>query len=124
MKTKRSIAPDTAPDRGPGGSLRFSFRDLAFSFSNQLVHLASGFNLDVHELIRAANHGYPRDVVPLPSPGVGGPCLSKDPYILSALARRDAGEPLSVHGRRINESMHELVAAKVLRKLRRKWYKS
>ena len=33
--------------------------------------------------MKSVNHGYSRNDIPIPSPGVGGPCLSKDPYILS-----------------------------------------
>jgi UDP-N-acetyl-D-mannosaminuronic acid dehydrogenase len=96
-----------------------SFRDLVFAFSNQIVQLATPFNLDVVELIRAANHGYPRDHVPLPSPGVGGPCLTKDPHILvSAAARAGLASTLSAEGRRVNEAMHDLVARALLDELR------
>jgi UDP-N-acetyl-D-mannosaminuronic acid dehydrogenase len=88
-----------------------SFRDLVFAFANQMVQLAQPFNLDVVELIRAANRDYPRDRVPLPSPGVGGPCLTKDPYILASVAER-AGltTTLAASGRAANEAMHGLVA--------------
>ncbi|MDY7092272.1 MAG: nucleotide sugar dehydrogenase [Acidobacteriota bacterium] len=102
-----------------------SFRDLSFAFANQVVQLAAPFNLDAVEVIQAANRGYPRDPVPLPSPGVGGPCLSKDPYILAA-ARQPSGEisstdglTLSELGRRVNESMVQWVATAVLSQLRR-----
>jgi nucleotide sugar dehydrogenase len=96
-----------------------SFRDLVFAFSNQIVQLAKPFNLDVVELIQAANRDYPRDRVPLPSPGVGGPCLTKDPHILASVASRaKIDTTLSAHGREINERMHGLVAEEVLGKLR------
>ncbi|MCK6546322.1 nucleotide sugar dehydrogenase [Myxococcota bacterium] len=97
-----------------------SYRDVIFSFANEMARIAAGFNLDVGEVIRAANHGYPRDPVPLPSPGVGGPCLTKDPYILGSAARRAGLETtLSHHGRRVNEAMHEFVADAVVRELER-----
>lgn len=97
-----------------------AYRDVIFSFANEMAQIASAFNLDAGAVIAAANRGYPRDPVPLPSPGVGGPCLTKDPYILAAAASR-AGlqQTLSHHGRRVNESMHELVAGSVVRELER-----
>jgi nucleotide sugar dehydrogenase len=59
-----------------------SFRDLSFAFSNELALLADKANVDAFDLIRAANEGYPRNPIPLPSPGVGGYCLTKDPILL------------------------------------------
>lgn len=96
-----------------------SFRDLIFAFANEIARVSSVFNLDAVELIRAANRGYPRDPVPLPSPGVGGPCLTKDPYILGAVASRAGLATTLAHlGRATNESMHEFVADAVVRELR------
>lgn len=96
-----------------------AYRDLIFAFANHMAQVAAPFNLDVAEVIRAANRGYPRDPVPLPSPGVGGPCLTKDPYILASVAAR-AGMPavtLFQHGRQINESMHDFVVDAVVAEL-------
>lgn len=58
-----------------------TFRDLSFAFSNNLSMLADKFNINTHELIIAANKGYSRNPIPLPSPGVGGYCLTKDPFL-------------------------------------------
>jgi UDP-N-acetyl-D-mannosaminuronic acid dehydrogenase len=63
-----------------------SFRDLIFSFSNEIALLCEQWNLDAFEVIEAANEGYPRDPVPSPSPGVGGVCMYKDPHLLAASA--------------------------------------
>ncbi len=63
-----------------------SFRDLIFSFSNEIALLAECWNLNANDIIEAANEGYPRDPVPTPSPGVGGVCLYKDPHLLAASA--------------------------------------
>lgn len=94
------------------------FRDLAFAFANQIARMATPFNLDAVEVIRAANQGYPRNPVPLPSPGVGGPCLTKDPYILAAFGER-IGErrALSTAGREVNESMYPLIADTLIERL-------
>lgn len=94
------------------------FRDLVFSFSNEMALLASAFNLDAVKVIKASNSGYPRDRVPLPSPGVGGPCLTKDPYILASVAKK-VGLPstLGENGRNVNERMIGYIAEKVLGRL-------
>lgn len=94
------------------------FRDHIFAFANSMARIADRFNLDVVEVISGANQGYTRDPVPLPSPGVGGPCLTKDPYILAAAHAEDTLIPaLSVAGRAVNESMHRFVADSVTTQL-------
>jgi len=59
-----------------------SFRDVIFAFSNEISLIARQYNLDINKLIDEVNTGYPRNGIAKPSPGVGGPCLSKDSYIL------------------------------------------
>ena len=95
-----------------------SFRDLIFSFSNQVSQIAAAFNIDVMEVIKAANQGYPRDPVPLPSPGVGGPCLTKDPYIFHHVAEKlEVGHTLFEQGRTVNESMHPFIVDRIIGQL-------
>jgi nucleotide sugar dehydrogenase len=91
-----------------------SFRDYIFAYSNQMAKIASAFNIDVFGVIKAANEGYVRDPVPLPSPGVGGPCLTKDPHIFASVAENVSFNPeIFINGRAINESMHEHVFQQV-----------
>jgi UDP-N-acetyl-D-mannosaminuronic acid dehydrogenase len=91
-----------------------SFRDYVFAYANQMAKIASTFNIDVFKVIKAANEGYIRDPVPLPSPGVGGPCLTKDPHIFASVAETVLFDPeIFVKGREINESMHEHVFQQV-----------
>jgi UDP-N-acetyl-D-mannosaminuronic acid dehydrogenase len=81
-----------------------TFRDLSFSFSNELALLADKYNVNTFELINAANEGYPRNKIPSPSPGVGGYCLTKDPILFSSDShgiRDDA--VLGISSRKINE---------------------
>jgi len=59
-----------------------AFRDVTFAFANELSIVAKQFNLDINKLIDEVNTGYPRNSIAKPSPGVGGPCLSKDSFIL------------------------------------------
>lgn len=91
------------------------FRDLIFSFANHVTQIASHYNVDIVQTIRAANQGYPRDPIPLPSPGVGGACLTKDPYIFASVAKQwEYDTTLFEFGRTVNESMHSYVVDRLL----------
>lgn len=81
-----------------------TFRDLSFAFANELALVGDEFNVNAFDLVHAANDGYPRNPIPLPSPGVGGYCLTKDPILFSFTAdgqRDDA--VLGLASRTINE---------------------
>lgn len=96
-----------------------SFRDYVFAFANELSVLASKFNIDVVDAIKSANKGYPRNPIPLPSPGVGGPCLTKDPYIFANVAHdHDLDGQVFIKGRNINENMHPYITERVLTQLK------
>ena len=97
-----------------------SFRDLSFAFANQIAMICERWNLDANELVRSANEGYPRNPVPMPSPGVGGICLQKDPHILDSVAR-SAGLPgsLAAQGRAVNTAMPGSIAKAMLSFLER-----
>jgi nucleotide sugar dehydrogenase len=79
-----------------------SFRDLSFAFANGVALLSDRYNLDARRLINAANEGYPRNPVPRPSPGVGGYCLSKDPWLYGSVEPTAGHALLSAQGRAIN----------------------
>ncbi len=80
-----------------------SFRDLSFAFSNGLALLADRYNIDAFRLILAANEGYPRNPIPLPSPGVGGYCLTKDPFLYAAVDPDAVHAGLARAGRAANQ---------------------
>lgn len=83
-----------------------AFRDTIFSFSNEIALVCEKYGLDAFRIITAANEGYPRDPVPLPSPGVGGVCLKKDPYLLQSTAIAKGIEPWIIgRSRLVNEYM-------------------
>jgi nucleotide sugar dehydrogenase len=97
-----------------------TFRDYVFAYANQMAKIAAKFNINVVDVINAANKGYTRDPVPLPSPGVGGPCLTKDPHIFASVASEfNFDDSLFVRGREINESMHLHVVSQILSELKR-----
>ena len=98
--------------------LNNSFRDYIFAFSNQCAKIANEFNIDIFKTIEAANNGYIRDPIPYPSPGVGGPCLTKDPYIFAKGAQTiENGGEIFTHGRTVNESMIYYVFNKIVEQL-------
>lgn len=94
--------------------LNNTFRDVSFSFSNEVAQMCDGFDLNARNIIRAANEGYVRNPIPYPSPGVGGACLVKDPYLYAASAKIGGyNAKLPIISREINESMIEFIARKV-----------
>lgn len=93
-----------------------AFRDLAFSFANEMALICERWGLDAFKVIEAANEGYVRNPIPLPSPGVGGVCLTKDPYLLMASALAQGYQPwLLGRSRMVNEYMPHHVFQKFLR---------
>lgn len=83
-----------------------TYRDMMFAYANQLALVCNAVGLDMVPIVRAANQGYNRNNIPVPSPGVGGTCLSKDPYILASVCRQVGIDPsLIIKGRAVNEFM-------------------
>jgi len=94
-----------------------TFRDLSFAFSNELALICEMLKLDARECILKSNYKYSRNRIPVPSPGVGGPCLSKDPYILAYVSNKlGYKSDLILHGRWINEFIPTHIALKIIRK--------
>jgi len=81
-----------------------TFRDLNIAFANLLALMAEKLGVDVHEAIKLANT-HPRVNIHLPGAGVGGPCLTKDPYMLSSIADDVYGRELIQIARKINDYM-------------------
>jgi UDP-N-acetyl-D-mannosaminuronic acid dehydrogenase len=79
-----------------------TFRDLSFAFANEMAWLCEQYNIDAFGLIQAANEGYPRNPIPRPSPGVGGYCLTKDPYIYTSPLKGNYQPLLGEVSRRVN----------------------
>jgi nucleotide sugar dehydrogenase len=57
-------------------------RDVAFAYANEVARACDAIGVSAIEVIQAGNLGYPRTNLPIPGL-VGGPCLEKDPHILS-----------------------------------------
>ena len=82
-----------------------AYRYVNIAFANELALLCERLGVDVIETIRLANT-HPRVNVHNPGPGVGGPCLPKDTYLLlhSAKKNRSSSEVVEASGK-TNEYM-------------------
>ncbi len=58
-----------------------TYRDVNIAFANELAKICRADNMDVYEIIRIANK-HPRVNILQPGPGVGGHCISVDPWFL------------------------------------------
>ncbi|MEU0336019.1 nucleotide sugar dehydrogenase [Streptomyces sp. NPDC006193] len=96
--------------------------DLNIALANELAKFCSLYGVDVLDVIAAANtipknNGYVN--ILLPSAGVGGSCLTKDPWMVWQAARSRALEILTAPaGRRVNDGMPLFTARTILDELR------
>lgn len=58
-----------------------TFRDINIAFANELAKICRSDDMDVYEIIKIANK-HPRVNILQPGPGVGGHCISVDPWFL------------------------------------------
>ena len=58
-----------------------TYRDINIAFANELLRICRSGDMDVNEIIRIANK-HPRVNILSPGPGVGGHCISVDPWFL------------------------------------------
>jgi len=79
-----------------------SYRDVNIAFANELAIICGDSKVDVQDVIRLANT-HPRVKILKPGPGVGGPCLPKDPYLL--VMRKNFEKSIVRAARRLNDSM-------------------
>jgi UDP-N-acetyl-D-mannosaminuronic acid dehydrogenase len=100
------------------------YRDASFAFGNQLAQLSDAIGLDAHEIVNSANFGYPRTNLAFPGL-VGGPCLSKDPIILSeSVVSYGAQSSLSDVAREVNLNTTFHVAGAIARIANARGHKS
>lgn len=97
-----------------------TYRDTNIALANELAMICESINIDVIEAIDAANY-HPRVNIHSPGPGVGGHCLSIDPYFIVEIAKEN-GVParLIQTAREINEHMPNHVASLVEESLKNK----
>jgi UDP-N-acetyl-D-mannosaminuronic acid dehydrogenase len=87
-----------------------TYRDINIAYANELAKICRSDNMDVYKIIKIANM-HPRVNILNPGPGVGGHCISVDPWFLvgdySELAK------LINTARTINDSMPEFVLERI-----------
>lgn len=83
-----------------------TFRDINIAYANELAKICRLAGMDVYEVIKIANC-HPRVNILSPGPGVGGHCISVDPWFLVG----DYPELANIirQARIINDSMPEFV---------------
>jgi len=93
-----------------------TYRDINIAFANELTKICRKDNMDVYEIIKIANK-HPRVNILQPGPGVGGHCISVDPWFLVGdypdltnliLTARKVNDSMPVHVlKRIRDIMRE-----------------
>jgi UDP-N-acetyl-D-mannosaminuronic acid dehydrogenase len=89
-------------------------RDVNIALANEFARLAEKYGVDVWEAIDLANR-HPRINILNPGPGVGGHCISVDPWFLVETAPELT--PLIYHARMVNDGQPHFVLKKVQRVL-------
>ncbi len=87
-----------------------TFRDINIAFANELAKICRSDNMDVHEIIRIANK-HPRVNILSPGPGVGGHCISVDPWFL--VGDYPGLANIILAARKINDSMPDFVLERI-----------
>lgn len=87
-----------------------TFRDINIAFANELAKICRSDNMNVYEIIRIANM-HPRVSILQPGPGVGGHCISVDPWFL--VGDYPGLANIILAARKINDSMPEFVLERV-----------
>ncbi len=93
------------------------FRDVNIALANELALICEEVGVDVYEVIRLANT-HERVRLHQPGAGVGGPCLTKDSYLLITPAQgKRVNASLIQDSRLLNDSMPEHVIDLLVRNL-------
>lgn len=90
-----------------------AFRDVNIAFANELSMIADEVGVDPFEVIRLANC-HPRVHVLSPGPGVGGHCISVDPWFLVHAAPATA--TLIRTAREVNDAKPSYVVREIVRR--------
>lgn len=85
-------------------------RDVNIAIANEFARLAEKFGVDVWEAIKLANL-HPRINILSPGPGVGGHCISVDPWFFVESAPELT--PLIYSARKVNDAQPHFVVEKV-----------
>lgn len=87
-----------------------TYRDINIAFANELAKICRSDGMDVYEIIRIANM-HPRVNILSPGPGVGGHCISVDPWFL--VGDYPGLSNIILAARKINDSMPKFVLKRI-----------
>lgn len=87
-----------------------TYRDINIAFANELAKICRLDDMDVYEIIRIANM-HPRVNILSPGPGVGGHCISVDPWFL--VGDYPGLANIILAARKINDSMPAFVLERI-----------
>lgn len=87
-----------------------AYRDINIAFANELAKICRSDNMDVYKIIEIANK-HPRVNILNPGPGVGGHCISVDPWFL--VGDYPGLANIILAARKINDSMPEFVLERI-----------
>lgn len=91
-----------------------SQRDINIAFVNELSKIFNCMDIDTHAVLEAA--GTKWNFLPFKPGLVGGHCIGVDPYYLAQKAQEVGYHPeIILAGRRLNDSMGEYVASRVVK---------
>ncbi|MDG3547073.1 nucleotide sugar dehydrogenase [Methanobacterium formicicum] len=94
-----------------------TYRDVNIALANEFAILCENLGVNAIKAIEAANH-HPRVNIHSPGPGVGGHCLSIDPYfIIEKSAKMGIECPVISTSRQVNEKMPIHVANLIIKSL-------
>jgi UDP-N-acetyl-D-mannosaminuronic acid dehydrogenase len=86
-----------------------TFRYVNIAYANELALICEQYEADVKEVINLANT-HPRVNINKPGCGVGGPCLSKDTYLLfDSIKTKNFRPAIVLASRRLNDYMPEYI---------------
>lgn len=87
-----------------------TYRDVNIAFANEIAKICRADNMNVYEIIKIANR-HPRVNILQPGPGVGGHCISVDPWFL--VGDYPGLVNIILAARKINDKMPEYVLERI-----------
>lgn len=87
-----------------------SFRAVNIAFANELSRICRHDNMDVYEIIRICNK-HPRVNIMQPGPGVGGHCISVDPWFI--VGDYPQLTPVITASMKVNDSQPDFVLKRI-----------
>ena len=94
-----------------------TYRDVNIALANEIGIICEVYGIDFNELSRVCN-SHPRVNLHQPGPGVGGPCLPKDPYLLlNPFNSEQIKSDKILNARKFNDKMPDHVFSLIKRAL-------